>query len=124
GRLQPSTTRVDAQHEVSVAMQQLAMTYPQTNAAMTAEIRPFSQPLRGPQRFLIAALTLLQSIMLVLLLAVCGNTANLVLARASVRQREMGIRLALGAGPWRIIGVMLTENIIIALAGAALGTAI
>jgi putative ABC transport system permease protein len=124
GRLQPSTTKVDAQHEVSGAMQQLAMTYPQTNAAMTAEIRPFSQPLRGPQRFLIAALTLLQSIMLVLLLAVCGNTANLVLARASVRQREMGIRLALGAGPWRIIGVMLTENIIIALAGAALGTAI
>lgn len=124
GRLQPSRTTLDAQHDVALAMQQLAQTYPQTNAALTAAIRPFSQPLRGPQRMLVAALTLLQSIMLLLLLAVCGNTANLVLARASVRQREMGVRLALGAGPWRVIGLMLTENIIIALAGAVLGTAI
>ena len=58
-----------------------------------------------------SALGMLQGIMLLLLLAVCGNTANLVLARASARQREIGVRLALGAGPWRVISLLLAENI-------------
>ena len=62
--------------------------------------------------------------MLLLLLAVCGNTANLVLARASARQKEMGVRLALGARPWRIASLLLTENLVLALIGAALGAAI
>jgi len=66
----------------------------------------------------------LQGIMLLLLLAVCGNTANLMLARASARQRDIGVRLALGAGPWRVAGALLTENVMLALIGAGLGIAI
>src|SRR6185295_18132050 len=64
---------------------------------------------------------LLQGIMLLLLLAVCGNTANLMLARASARQREIGIRLAIGAGRLRVVSLLLTENLMLALRGSALG---
>jgi predicted permease len=105
-------------------MTDLAKAYPETNANLRAEVLPFWQAPRGPQRMLANALAVLQAVMLVLLLAVCGNTANLVLARASARQREMGVRLALGAGRWRIASLLLTENLILALLGAALGAAI
>jgi predicted permease len=124
GRLQPSATPPHAQSELDGVMRQLATEYPKTNAALRAEILNFWQAARGPQRFLVTALSILQGIMLLLLLAVCGNTANLVLARASTRQREMGVRLALGAGPWRIVSLMLVENVLMALPGAALGAAI
>ena len=105
-------------------MRELARAYPETNATMRAEVLPFWQAPRGPQRMLATMLAILQGIMLVLLLAVCGNTANLMLARASTRQREIGVRLALGAGPWRVVSLMLAENMLLALIGAALGAAI
>jgi predicted permease len=124
GRLQPGTTRAQAQSDVDVAMRQLSQAYPDTNATMQGEVLPFWQFSRGPQRFLVTALAFLQGIMLLLLVAVCGNTANLMLARASARQREMGMRLALGAGPWRIVSLLLAENMMLALLGAGLGVGI
>jgi predicted permease len=124
GRLQRQATREQAQQDVDAAMRQLAQAYPDTNATLNGEVLRFWQLPGGPQRLLTAALAILQAIMLLLLLAVCGNTANLVLARASTRQREMGVRMALGAGPWRIARLMLTENVVLAVLGAALGAAI
>ena len=69
----------------------------------------------------ITALGVLQGVMLLVLLAVCGNTANLMLARASTRYREVGVRLALGAGPGSVIRLMLVENLLLGVLGAALG---
>ena len=105
-------------------MRRLAEAYPGTNTAMQGEVLPFWRALRGPPRLLAEGLMILQGVMLLLLLAVCGNTANLVLARASTRRREIGVRLALGAGPWRIASLLLTESLLLALIGAGLGAAI
>jgi predicted permease len=124
GRLPPHTTRQQAQADLDAAMRQLAHDYPETNGKVQGEVLPFWQAPRGPQRLLVSALAVLQGVMLLLLLAVCGNTANLMLARASSRYREMGVRLALGAGPWRVVSLLLTENLMLALLGAALGAAI
>jgi predicted permease len=124
GYLAHGTTLPQAQADADVAMRQLAHAYPATNRGVTAEVLPFSRPPRGPQRFLAASLGVLQVIMLLLLLAVCGNTATLILARATSRQREMSIRLALGAGRSRVVSLLLTESLLLALGGAALGAAI
>jgi predicted permease len=124
GRLSPPATRAQAQADLDAAMRQLAHDYPETNGRMKAEVLAFWQSPRGPQRLLVSALALLQAVMLLLLLAVCGNTANLMLARASARHREIAMRLALGAGPWRIVTLLLAENLTLALLGAAVGVAI
>jgi predicted permease len=123
GRLHEHTRAV-AQADLDRAMQELARTYPETNGTLQGEVLPFWEAPRGPQRMLARALAILQGILLVLLLAVCGNTANLMLARASARQREIGVRLALGAARWRVVRLLLTEHLMLALTGAALGALI
>ena len=122
GRLRPNATRAQAQRDADAAMQSLARTFPETNAAMRLDVFRFWQAPRGPQQMLVGALAVLQGIMLLLLLAVCANTANLILARASSRQREVGIRQALGASRWRVASLLMTESVLLALVGAALGS--
>jgi macrolide transport system ATP-binding/permease protein len=123
GMLRPGATRQEAQAEFSAAMAQLARDYPEASAGIGGEILSFWEAPRGPQRLLISGLAILQGVMLLLLLAVCGNTANLMLARGSTRQREMAVRIAMGAGRWRIVSLVLSENILLALLGASLGAA-
>jgi predicted permease len=124
GRLRPGTSAAQAQVEVDAAMRHLAVLYPETNAGVQGEVMPFWRAPRGPQRLMARGLWILQGVLLLLLLAVCGNTANLLLARASAREREIGVRLALGAGPWRIVRLLLAESLLLALLGASLGVAI
>ena len=124
GRLRDGTSQPQAQTEVTAAMRDLAVAFPASNADMTGVVSTFMESPRGPQRMFASALGALQILMLFVLLAVCGNTANLVLARASARQREIGVRLALGAGPGRVIRAMLVENILLALMGSVVGIAI
>jgi len=124
GILKAGATREKAQVEFSTAMAQLARDYPEASAGIGGAILPFWESPRGPQRMLLSGLAVLQGVMLLLLLAVCGNTANLMLARGSTRQREMAVRVALGAGRWRIVSLVLSENMLLALLGASLGAAI
>jgi predicted permease len=121
-RLRPTATREQAQREASAAMTALGRLYPETNASMSIELFPFWKTPRGPQQMLVGALAILQGIMLVLLLAVCANTANLILARATARRREVGIRQALGASRWRVASLLMSESLLLALLGAVFGT--
>jgi predicted permease len=124
GKIRPGATEAQARAEVASAMRELAQAYPQTNATIQGELVPFAGAPRGPQRMIATALEILQVAMLLVLAAVCGNIANLVLARASTRFREVGVRLTLGAGPWRVIRLILVENLVLSLMGSALGIVI
>lgn len=121
GRLAAGASSEDAGREVTAVMQELAQAYPDTNKTITAGVLAFWESPRGPQKMMATALVVLQSVMLVLWLAVCGNTANLILAKTSGRYRDVSIRLALGATPGRIRTLLLTETMLLGLAGAVLG---
>jgi putative ABC transport system permease protein len=120
----PGASRDRAQQEVDAAMRGLAEAYPESNRSLRAEVLPFWASPRGPQKLLALSLLILQALMLLLLLAVCGNTASLFLARASARHKEIGIRLALGATRAHIAKTVMGETVAMGLAGAALGAAI
>ncbi len=121
GRLRDGVDEARAAAEFSSAMRELAAAFPETNGRIGGELIPYWRAPRGPQMMFLTALGILQGVMLLVLLAVCGNTANLVLARASARYREVGVRLALGAGPGSVIRLMLAENLLLGLLGAAVG---
>ena len=121
GRLREGATESQVNAQLAGAMRQLAETFPETNGRISGELRPFWKAARGPQMMFVTALVVLQAVMLLVLLAVCGNTANLMLARASTRYREIGVRLALGAGPGNVIKLMLAESVLLGLLGAGVG---
>ena len=124
GRLRDDADHAQASAQFSSAMRELATSFPDSNGRIGGELMPYWRAARGPQMMFITALGILQGVMLLVLLAVCGNTANLVLARASARYREVGVRLALGAGPGSVIRLMLAENLLLGLLGAGVGTLI
>lgn len=119
-RLKPGTTQAQAQSELDAAAQQLKSTYPETNRGLRYILLPLWRVPRGGE-VVVVSLATLQVFVGLILIVVCANTANLLLARASVRQREIGVRLALGASPVRIVVQLLTESVLLALAGAAAG---
>jgi predicted permease len=124
GRLRDRASQAQAASEFTAAMATLATAFPETNGRVSGELIPYWRAPRGPQMMFLAALGVLQGVMLLVLLAVCGNTANLVLARASTRYREVGVRLALGARPSTVIRLMLAENLLLGMLGAAVGIVI
>ena len=121
GHLAPGANLKQANAEVAGIMQRLAAAYPETNKDFTGGVIDYNEFFAGNESGIkIIFLAMLGAVGFVLLIA-CANVANMQLARAVGRAREVSIRVALGSGRWRIIRQLLVESVMLSAAGGAIG---
>ena len=118
-RLKPGVTAKQAQAEVEAIYARIVKDNPETMKGWTPRVRPFAEDWRDGIRLMMIILS--TAVAFVLLIA-CANVANLMLARAASRKRELSVRLALGASRGRVVRQLLTESLLLAAAGAVGGT--
>jgi predicted permease len=123
GRLKAGATREQAAAELSNIADRLERQYPQERNKDVRVVVTTEQQGRFQEmsKFVTLGSSLALAVVGLILLVACANVANMMLARSVARRREIGIRLALGAGRWRIARQLLTESVMLSLAGGALG---
>jgi predicted permease len=120
GRLKPQVTLQQAQIEMNTLAQRLEQAYPDSNKGLGVNLVPFYIQLTGGKNVRLALWILFGAVACVLLIA-CTNVANLMLARGIAREREMAIRMALGAGRMRLVRQLLTESTMLAVLAGVVG---
>jgi predicted permease len=123
-RLKPGVTLGQANAEVEACARRLAEESPLTSRGFRASLMPVWKAHLGMQSVLLAPLRILMAVCFALFLIVGANVANLQLARATARRRELSVRMALGAGPGRLTRQLLTESLLLSAMGALAGIAL
>ena len=120
-RLRRGVSMERARAEVASMAREIARAEPRTNRGMSATLLPMWKGHFGAQADLLEPLRILMAVCVLVLLIVCANVGNLLLARSTARQKEFSLRLALGGGLGRLFRQLLTETLMLALAGAIVG---